>query len=242
MLKSDTSSRDFSGNRHTHDCLRQLRTELESLARGCHISPDASFLPRQRCARVRASSPGAVSCALTAAVIHQPNHLDRLPRRGSRTPSALQPRRRRSTSTVTFKTGRRRTESYPFTKRANMCADHARTLDACGVATPYRRRRKLVQTAIELARAQAMYRSLFRGAYAPRRSRAMPPCRPSTAKSSVSRTDPYDAPDPLAVRGLERVELRVVPVSPTPPMAAGQSEPRGLGHAWRLVTRGVARL
>ena len=37
---------------------------------------------------------------------------------------------------VTFGAGRRRTESQPFSKRANMCADHARTLDACGVATP----------------------------------------------------------------------------------------------------------
>ena len=35
--------------------------------------------------------------------------------------------------------GRRRTEFHPFSKRANMCTDHARTLDACGVATPYRR-------------------------------------------------------------------------------------------------------
>ena len=32
--------------------------------------------------------------------------------------------------------GMRRTESHPFTKRVNMCAVHARTLDACGVATP----------------------------------------------------------------------------------------------------------
>ena len=100
----------------------------------------------------------------------------------------------------------------------------------------------MVQTATELARAQAMYRSLFRGAYAPHRSRAIPPCCPSTAKSSVCRTAPDDAPDPLTVRGLERAELRVLPVSPTPPMAAGQSEPRGLGHAWRLVTRGIERL
>ena len=43
-------------------------------------------------------------------------------------------------ATRTLVAGRRRTESHPFTKRANMCADHARTLDACGVATPYRRR------------------------------------------------------------------------------------------------------
>ena len=70
----------------------------------------------------------------------------------------------------------------------------------------------------------------------------MPLCRPSTAKSSVSRTDPHDAPDLLTVRGLESAVLRVVPVSPTPLMAAGQSERRGLGHAWPLVRPGVELL
>lgn len=138
--------------------------------------------------------------------------------------------------------GRRRTESHPFTKRANICADCVRTLDACGVATPYGRKRKLAPTAAVLARAQATYRSGFRGAYAPHRSGAMPPCRPSTAKSSASRTDPQDAPDPLTVRVLVRPMLRVVLVNPTPLMAAGQSEPRGLGHAWRVVGPGVDHL
>ena len=141
---------------------------------------------------------------------------------------------------ATYVPGRRPTESRLFSKRANMCADHARTLDACGVATPYERRRRLAPTAAILARSQATYRSRFRGAYAPHRSRAMPPCRPPfIAKSLASRTDRHDAPDPLAVRGLERAVLRVVPVSPIPPMAAGQSEPRGLGHVWRLVSPGV---
>ena len=60
-----------------------------------------------------------------------------------------------------------------------------------------------------------------------------PPCRPSTAKPSASPTDPHDPPDPLTVRGLERVEIRVVPVSPSPPVVAGQSEPRWLGIASR---------
>ena len=88
----------------------------------------------------------------------------------------------------------------------------------------------MVSTTAVLARAQATYRGSFRGAYAPHRSRAKPLCRPSTAKSSASRTNPYDAPNPLTVRGPERAVLRVVPVSPTPLMAAGQSERRGLGH------------
>ena len=112
-----------------------------------------------------------------------------------------------------FGAGRKRTESHPFSKRANMCADHARTLDACGLATPNRRKRELAPMATILARAQATYRSSF-----------------------------HDAPDPLTVRALARPVLRVVPVSPTPLMAAGQSEPRGLGHAWRLVGRGVELL
>ena len=143
---------------------------------------------------------------------------------------------------VTFGAGRGRSESLRLTKRENMCADRAQTLDPCRVDTPYRRRWKLGPKAAVLTRAQATYRSRFRGAYAPHRSGAMPPCRPSTAKSSASRTDPHDAPDPPTVRGLERAELRVLPVSPTPPMAAGQSEPQDLGHAWRLVSRGVERL
>lgn len=49
-------------------------------------------------------------------------------------------RRCRGVGAVMFGAGRRRPESHPFSKRANMCADHARTLDACGIATPCRRR------------------------------------------------------------------------------------------------------
>ena len=41
--------------------------------------------------------------------------------------------------------------------------------------------------------------------------------------------------------GLERAELRVVPVTPTPPLTAGQSDSRGLGYAWRSVNRAVER-
>ena len=61
----------------------------------------------------------------------------------------------------------------------------------------------MVPTAAVLARAQATYRGRFRGAYAPPRSGAMPLCRPSTAKSSASRTDLYDTTDSLTVRGFE---------------------------------------
>ena len=43
MLKSDTSNRDFSGNHHTYALARQLRADLESLAHGCLIWPDARF-------------------------------------------------------------------------------------------------------------------------------------------------------------------------------------------------------
>ena len=160
----------------------------------------------------------------------------------------------------------------------------------------------MVPTTAVLAHAQTTYRNRFRGAYAPHRSRPMPPCRPSTAKLSASRTGPHDVPDPLTVRGLEHAELRVVSVSPTPSMAGGQhscsdngrldeetrtssgprlhvveteiasdpipvgafgmdrivtpphevahfvkqcdrhTNPRGLGHAWSLVSRGAARL
>ena len=80
----------------------------------------------------------------------------------------------------------------------------------------------MVPTTAVLAHAQTTYRTRFRGAYAPHRSRPLPPCRPSTVKLSASRTDPHDVPDPLAVRGLEHAELRVVLVSPTPSMAGEQ--------------------
>lgn len=104
MLKSDTSRRDFSGIRHTYDRTRQLRADLESLARGCLIWPDASFLHRQRCARVRATSTGTVSSTLTAAILHPANHLNRISRRGSPTLPAVRPRRHLPASTVTFRT------------------------------------------------------------------------------------------------------------------------------------------
>ena len=80
----------------------------------------------------------------------------------------------------------------------------------------------MVPTTAVLAHAQTTYRNRFRGAYAPHRSRPMPPYRPSTAKLSASRTGPHDVADPLAVRGLEHAELLVVSVSPTPSMAGGQ--------------------
>lgn len=112
MLKSDTSSRDSCGNRHTYDRARQLRAGLEPLARGCLIWPDASFLQRQCCTRVRATNTRAVSWALTAAGVHQPNHLDRLPRRGSPTLPSVRSRGPRPASTVTFETGTRYREFF----------------------------------------------------------------------------------------------------------------------------------
>ena len=68
--------------------------------------------------------------------------------------------------------GRCRGDFGHSVERANIWADPARTLDPCSVATPYRRRGKLVSTAAVLARAHATYRSRFRGAYAPHRSGA----------------------------------------------------------------------
>ena len=74
---------------------------------------------------------------------------------------------------VMFGAGRCRADFGHSVERANIWADPARTLDACGVATPYRRRGKLVLTAAVLAaRAHATYRNRFRGAYAPHRSGA----------------------------------------------------------------------
>ena len=126
-LITDTSSRRFPGNRHTYGRILQLRADLESLARGCLIWPDASLLIRQRCAPLRAPNTGAVSCALTAAGLHQPNHLDRLPKLGYTTPPALRPRRRRSTSTMNFATGPRRGEFDHLATPANRIRGHTPT-------------------------------------------------------------------------------------------------------------------
>ena len=74
---------------------------------------------------------------------------------------------------------------------ANMCARHARILDAYGATTPYRGSCQLDPTTAVLPHAQATYRKRFRAAYAPHPSRAVTPCRPSTTKSSTSRIDPH---------------------------------------------------
>ena len=83
----------------------------------------------------------------------------------------------------------------------------------------------MVPAAAVLAYAQATYRSRFRGAYA---HIVHDPCHRADhppPKSSASRTDPPTD------RGLKRAELPVVPVIPTPPMAAEESETRELGNA-----------
>ena len=72
-FESERSSPELSGNRHTYDRIRQLRAELESLARGYLIWPDASFLIRQRCTYLRVSNAGAVSASLTISVVQEPN-------------------------------------------------------------------------------------------------------------------------------------------------------------------------
>ena len=90
--------------------------------------------------------------------------------------------------------GRRRPASRRFTKRANMCADHARTFDPSGATTHYRGRCELVPTTLVLTRAQAPYRKRFRAAYAPHRSRAVAPCRQFPKRSPAAHTDPHRGP------------------------------------------------
>ena len=52
----------------------QSCAELESPARGHLIQPDANFLLRQRCARVRAPNTQPATRPLTATVPHEPEH------------------------------------------------------------------------------------------------------------------------------------------------------------------------
>ena len=107
----------------------------------------------------------------------------------------MRPRRRGvSQSDGMFGAGRRRPASRRFTKRANMCADHARTFDPSGPTTPYRERCELVPTTLVLTRAQAPYRKPFRAAYAPHRSRAVAPCKQFTKRSPAAHTDPHRGP------------------------------------------------
>ena len=129
-LETERSRREFSGSRHTYACPRQLWAALESLACGYPIWPDARFHRRQRCARVCAKSTGAVTCALTATGVHQPKHLHRLPRQGSSTPSAFQPRRRRSTSTATFKTGTNKCRYRRISMARTVCAPKTSNSDS----------------------------------------------------------------------------------------------------------------
>ena len=87
--------------------------------------PDPEFLP----GRVCTSSTDAQRCAgIDLPTLHR-----RIRRQGWRRPGATRPTgldlwswtRPGRGPYATFVAGRRRTESHPFTKRANMCAEHA---------------------------------------------------------------------------------------------------------------------
>ena len=58
--------------RQTCEPMRNLAWSSNPRARGLLVWPDANFFPRQRCARVCASNTATVSCALTAAVVQEP--------------------------------------------------------------------------------------------------------------------------------------------------------------------------
>ena len=84
-LATDRSRRSSQGGaegilsiRHSCEHVRSHARRLNPLARGCLIQPDAKFLLRQDCARVRAPNTGGASSSLTAAVIHDPERRGRL--------------------------------------------------------------------------------------------------------------------------------------------------------------------
>ena len=91
----------------------------------------------------------------------------------------------------TFGEERRRTECRRFTNGANIYADHAWTLDACGAATPYRGKCELAPTTAPLTHAQDKYSKRFLVAFGRPRSPAVPLRRLSAMKFSAPRTDPH---------------------------------------------------
>ena len=102
-------------------------------ARGLRSSPSTAA-PRERAAIRR---PGTLS---TSPPPGRRRLRPRRPFETRSTPDVAHSAARYRSRPTTFGAERRRTESHPYPKRANMPADHARTLDACGVDTPYRRR------------------------------------------------------------------------------------------------------
>ena len=74
MLKSDTSSRDFSGNRHTYERIRQLRAELESLARGYLNIAGCKFSHTTTLRFDALQSNEKRSLAAYGTLVHQPYH------------------------------------------------------------------------------------------------------------------------------------------------------------------------
>ena len=104
--------------------------------------------------------------------------------------SLRQPPARHPPSQRTFPAGRRRPESNPFSKRANICADHARALNASDAATHCTGRGELAPPTAVAVDAQAKYSQRFPAAYGNRRSPPGTLCRSSSAKSPDPRIVP----------------------------------------------------
>ena len=158
------------------------------------MMPFNQHVSRQRYTRLRCRRSGTAFDSMTPASHHDPRQRLRPTVWELRPPEFTEQKAARLGPFRTFLAGRRRPASRRFTKRANMCADHARTFDPSGATTPYRGRCELVPTTLVLTHAQAPYRKRFRAAYAPHRSRAVAPCKQFTKRSPAAHTDPHRGP------------------------------------------------
>ena len=121
------------------DCAYMRSTRHRSHSGACQFPARTKSCDRatRRCAPVIADT---LPPCLRPATAHSPTADETQPTHKQRTHDFNGFTATAPAQFTTFVAGRRRAESHPFTKRANICADHARTLDACGVATPYGRR------------------------------------------------------------------------------------------------------
>ena len=94
-------------------------------------------------------------------------------RRRSLATASMRPRSAGACITNVAQTRNR--ESCRIVERANICVDHARTLHACRVATPYRGRREMVTSTALRTAAQATDWRRCRGAYGQGRARGGAP-------------------------------------------------------------------
>lgn len=117
-----------------------------------------------------------------------------------------------------FGAGRRRGDFVNSVERANIYAEHARTSDASGGATPHLGRCELGPTTAVRLRAQVKYSKRSRAAYGHPRSRSGVRPRSSRTMSLASRTGrTRDVGIPLTVISLRHLQPFATPLPDSAP-------------------------